>query len=435
MRRAAEPHTQQPQQITMPSIFGAGEKTTPQQQPPNKIARMSPPPTPPTPSSAAATKTAACSPTAATQLQQQLQQAQLHQQLALMQQRQHQREQIMQQREQAHREVLQTMLKLAVVGKGFLLCDEGPDTQCLTQQFSSMGLTNSAEIRGKARDLIATTDGLNKFICGVVLTDEVFAQRCSQNGRRIVDVLRSRDIAIGVVLDRGVHNIPGFDIEECTQGLDDLGARCTRYYGEGARFAKWKTVFYAGNGLPTQHAIDLNTTIQAQYAAVCQESGLVPMIDAEVIIQHSIPIEESATITETIFTSIFGALQKAHVLLEGIIFRPTFVTPGPNASNNSTPAKWSETTLQCLARTVPPAVQCVMLSSNMTDDKSLELLRGTTMLNIRKPWTVGFAFGTPLLHSFYTSWAGKPENAQAAQNVLLNKCSHFTSACLGVRLG
>ncbi|KAG4964275.1 hypothetical protein JHK82_038497 [Glycine max] len=233
----------------------------------------------------------------------------------------------------------------------------------------------------------------------------------------------------------GVVELAGTNGETTTQGFDSLGARCQQYYKAGARFAKWRAVLKIGPTEPSELSIQQNAQGLARYAIICQENGLVPIVEPEILTDGAHDIAKCAAVTETVLAAVYKALNEQHVLLEGTLLKPNMVTPGSD-SPKVPPEVIAEYTVQALRRTVPAAVPgVVFLSGGQSEEEATLNLNAMNKLEVLKPWTLSFSFGRALQQSTLKTWGGKKENVAKAQEAFLARCKANSDATLGKYVG
>jgi len=319
---------------------------------------------------------------------------------------------------------------IATPGKGILAADESTNT--IGQRFTKISLENNEENRRGYRDLLFNTkSGVHNYISGVILYDETFYQK-STDGILFPELLKSQNILTGIKVDKGTVNLPGTDSETATTGLDGLGDRCKKYYEGGARFAKWRAVLKIANGCPSQLAIQENAHTLARYAVICQENGLVPIVEPEVLMDGTHSIETSADVTERVLAATFKALNDHHVLLEGILLKPNMVLSGTQAENRASAEQVAEYTVRTLQRTVPAAVPGIMfLSGGQSEAEATANLNAINRHPGKKPWTLSFSYGRALQSSIIKTWQGDKNNIDAAREIYLQRARYNSLAVLG----
>ena len=250
-----------------------------------------------------------------------------------------------------------------------------------------------------------------------------------------MEVLREGGVLPGIKVDKGTVELPGTNGETTTQGLDGLGQRCQKYYEAGARFAKWRAVLKIGPNEPSELAIHENAYGLARYAAICQESGLVPIVEPEILVDGPHDIKKCAEVTERVLAACYKALNDHHVLLEGTLLKPNMVTPGSD-SPKVPHEVIAEYTVRALQRTMPAAVPAVVfLSGGQSEEEATLNLNAMNKLKVKKPWSLSFSFGRALQQSTLKAWAGKDENIPKAQAALLTRCKANSEATLGIYKG
>lgn len=254
-------------------------------------------------------------------------------------------------------------------------------------------------------------------------------------GKPFVDVLKEAGVLPGIKVDKGTVELAGTDGETTTQGLDGLGARCAKYYEAGARFAKWRAVLKIGPNEPSELSIHENAYGLARYAVICQENGLVPIVEPEILVDGPHDIHKCAAVTERVLAACYKALNDHHVLLEGTLLKPNMVTPGSD-SPKVTPEVVAEHTVRALQRTVPAAVPAVVfLSGGQSEEQASVNLNAINQVKGKKPWTLSFSFGRALQQSTLKAWSGKEENVKKAQAAFLTRAKANSEATLGTYKG
>ncbi|CAI9097808.1 OLC1v1034305C1 [Oldenlandia corymbosa var. corymbosa] len=325
-------------------------------------------------------------------------------------------------------ELIKTAAYIGTPGKGILAADESTGT--IGKRLSSINVENNESNRRALRELLFTTPGALECLSGVILFEETLYQKTAA-GKPFVDVLKEGGVIPGIKVDKGTVDLPGTDGETTTQGLDDLAKRCQEYYSAGARFAKWRAVLKIGPNEPSQLAINENANGLARYAIICQQNGLVPIVEPEILVDGSHDIDKCADVTERVLAACYKALNDHHVLLEGTLLKPNMVTPG-SKSAKATPEKIAEYTVRALQRTMPPAVPAVVfLSGGQSEEEATLNLNAMNKLQTKKPWSLTFSFGRALQQSTLKTWAGKTENLQKAQAAFLARCKANSQATLG----
>ena len=246
-----------------------------------------------------------------------------------------------------------TISALMAHGKGLLAANESDKT--IAERFRPFAIEPTEENRRRYRQMLFTTPGVEKYISGVILFDETIRQR-ADDGRTFVDLLVERGITPGIKVDRGTVPLAGSPDERITEGLDGLRDRLEEYRALGARFAKWRAVISIGAERPSAYAIDTNAHALARYASLCQEAGLVPIVEPEVLMDGDHSLEQSFAATEAALDRVFAALRAQRVVLEQMLLKPNMVLPGASSPRQATVPEVAEATVRCLRRTVPAAV-------------------------------------------------------------------------------
>jgi fructose-bisphosphate aldolase class I len=320
-------------------------------------------------------------------------------------------------------------------GKGILAADES--TGSMDKRLNSLGVENTEENRRQYRQILFTADPkMNEHISGVILFHETLYQK-TDDGTPFVKLLQSQGIVPGIKVDKGVVPLAG-TIGECTtQGLDDLNARCAAYKKDGAQFAKWRCVLKIGSHVPSHLAMLENANVLARYASICQQNGLVPIVEPEVLPDGEHDIHRCAKVTETVLGYVYKALNDHHVYLEGTLLKPNMVTAGQACATKYTSVDVALATVKALSRTVPPAVPGVVFLSGgqSEEDATLNLDAINKISTIKKPWALTFSYGRALQASALKAWGGKTENIKAAQGELMKRARANGSAAVGKYAG
>lgn len=298
------------------------------------------------------------------------------------------------------------------------------------------GVENTEENRRYYRQLLFTTPGLNEYVSGTITFEETLFHT-ADDGTPFPDLLRKQGIVVGIKVDKGVVPLAGTDGETVTQGLDDLAKRCQKYYAAGARFAKWRGVLnIKDSGCPSELSIQANVQALARYASICQQNGLVPIVEPEVLMDGSHSVERAAEITEKVLAAQYKALADNHVLLEGTMLKPNMVRAGEGCSKGATIEDIARATVRVLQHTVPVAVPGIcFLSGGMSEEDATLALHAINAFEGKKPWALTFSYGRALQQSVQKVWAGKKENTEAAQKQLLIRAKANSEAALGKYTG
>ncbi|GAQ78678.1 Fructose-biphosphate aldolase [Klebsormidium nitens] len=329
-------------------------------------------------------------------------------------------------------EVIANANKLAQPGKGILASDES--TRTVGKRLQSVGLDNTEANRQAFREMLYTTPGIGQYLSGAILFHETLFQSTA-NGTPFVKVLGEAGILPGIKVDVGLVPIPGTDGETSTLGLDDLTNRSRAYYEQGARFAKWRAVLKIGANLPSSLAIAMNARDLARYASICQQSGLVPIVEPEILIDGDHTLERSAEVAERVFAAVVAALHEHRVCLEGILLKPQMILPGAESPQKASPEEIAAATLRTLRRTIPPAVPGVMfLSGGQSEQEAtvnLNTLNSLALQTGGAPWTLSFSFGRALQASPLRIWSGDASKVEEAQEMAVGLARVNAEAVLG----
>ncbi|MGH7397970.1 MAG: class I fructose-bisphosphate aldolase [Candidatus Rokuibacteriota bacterium] len=306
-----------------------------------------------------------------------------------------------------------TARALVPPAKGILAADES--TRTITRRFAALGIESTAERRRAYRQMLFTTPGTADFISGVILFDETIRQGAA-DGTPFAEMLARQGIVPGIKVDRGTTKLADAPGEEITEGLDGLRDRLVEYRGLGAKFAKWRAVIRIGPGLPSARCIDANAHALARYASLCQEEGLVPIVEPEVLIDGDHPIARSFEVTEATLHSVFAALHALRVAPEAMLLKPSMVLAGSECPQQAGVTEVAEATLRCLRRTVPPAVPgIVFLSGGQSDEHATLHLNAMNARDERAPWQLSFSYGRALQGAAMAAWKGDPASVPAGQ--------------------
>jgi fructose-bisphosphate aldolase class I len=297
-------------------------------------------------------------------------------------------------------------------GKGILAADESSGT--IKKRFDGIKLESTEESRRTYRELLFTTAGVSDFISGVIFYEETLGQK-TRDGVPFADYLSKQGIIPGIKVDTGAKPLTNFPGETITEGLDGLRERLAGYHKVGARFAKWRAVIDIAETIPTPFAIEANAHALARYAALCQEAGIVPIVEPEVLMDGAHSIERCEQVTSDALSAVFSQLHAHRVHLEGMILKPNMVISGKKAASRANRQQVAEATIRCLKRYVPAAVPGIaFLSGGQSSEEATEHLSLMNKLG-PLPWALSFSYGRALQDVALKTWAGKPENFAAAQ--------------------
>jgi fructose-bisphosphate aldolase class I len=328
-------------------------------------------------------------------------------------------------------ELIKIANNLVSKGKGILAADESTGT--IGKRLAAIKLENTEENRRQYRQLLFQSNvELAQYISGVILYEETLYQK-ADNGQTFVQILKSKGIVPGIKVDKGTVPLAGTDGETTTQGLDGLGDRCRKYKADGADFAKWRNTIKIGPHQPTQLALFENANVLARYASICQQNGLVPIVEPEVLIDGEHDLETCQLVQEQVLAAVYKALSDHHVLLEGTLLKCSMVTPGQACVKTYTVEQNALATVTALRRTVPAAVPgVVFLSGGQSEEEATVNLNAINQVPLLKPWSLSFSFGRALQQSVLKAWSGKPENVTESQNELMKRAKFNSQASLGI---
>ncbi|KAF8118366.1 hypothetical protein N665_0005s0132 [Sinapis alba] len=327
-------------------------------------------------------------------------------------------------------ELVKTAKTIASPGRGILAMDESNAT--CGKRLASIGLENTEANRQAYRTLLVSAPGLGQYISGAILFEETLYQS-TVDGKKMVDVLVDQSIVPGIKVDKGLVPLVGSNDESWCQGLDGLASRTAAYYQQGARFAKWRTVVSIPNG-PSALAVQEAAWGLARYAAISQDSGLVPIVEPEILLDGEHNIDRTYEVAEKVWAEVFFYLAQNNVMFEGILLKPSMVTPGADSKERATPEQVASYTLKLLRNRIPPAVPGIMFLSGGQSE-----LEATLNLNAMNqgtnPWHVSFSYARALQNTCLKTWGGREENVKAAQETLLTRAKANSLAQLGKYTG
>jgi fructose-bisphosphate aldolase class I len=304
--------------------------------------------------------------------------------------------------------------------KGLLAMDESTPT--CNKRFASLGIPQTEEARRAYREMIVTTAGLGEWIGGAILYDETIRQQKS-DGTPFVKVLIEAGIVPGIKVDAGAKELAGHPGEKVTEGLDGLRDRLAEYVRMGARFAKWRAVITIGDGIPSWGCIHANAHALARYAALCQEAGLVPVVEPEVLMDGEHTLAQCCEVTDKVLRTVFSELFAQRVMLEGMILKPNMVLPGLSCPNQEAVEEVADTTVNCLLRAVPAAIPAIVFLSGgqSAELASARLNAMNARFKSRLPWALAFSFARAIQQPALELWKGQDANVLAAQRALYHR--------------
>lgn len=319
-------------------------------------------------------------------------------------------------------QLIDTAKALVADDKGLLAMDESNPT--CNKRFAKLGIPQTEEFRRAYRELIVTTPGLGESISGAILYDETIRQQ-KKDGTPFAKALADAGIIPGIKVDAGAKDLAAHPGEKITEGLDGLRERLSEYFQMGARFAKWRAVIAIGDGLPTRSCIEANAHALARYAALCQEVGLVPIVEPEVLMDGDHTLEVSRKVTEEVLRNVFIQLNCQCVLLEGMILKPNMVLPGLSCPTQESADKVADITMKSLWRTVPAAVPGIaFLSGGQSAELASARLNAMNhRFKSQLPWALSFSFARAIQQPALEIWRGQEANVKAAQQALVHRAN------------
>jgi fructose-bisphosphate aldolase, class I len=311
-----------------------------------------------------------------------------------------------------------TASALLAPGKGILAADESLPT--IGKRFKELGIASTEENRRDYRELLFRTSGLGESISGAILFDETIRQKAS-GGTPLVALLEAQGIIPGIKVDAGAVPLPAFDGEKFTSGLDGLRERLTEYRQLGARFTKWRAVIDIGNGIPTETCVETNATLLALFAALCQEAGLVPIVEPEVLMDGDHGIERCEEVISFTLKTVFKALDRHRVSLKGMLLKSGMVLSGKDCPKQADDAQVAAATIRCFRHSVPAGVPGIVFLSGGQGDVEATRRLNAICLSKGLPWKLTFSYGRALQDAPMRTWDGKPANVAAAQGALKHR--------------
>jgi fructose-bisphosphate aldolase class I len=318
--------------------------------------------------------------------------------------------------------LIHTARMMVADDKGLLAIDESSST--CNKRFAKWGIPQNEKTRRAYRELIVTTPGLGESISGAILYDETIRQK-KKDGTPFVKAVADAGIIPGIKVDIGAKALAGRPSEKITEGLDGLRDRLTEYLQMGARFAKWRAVLAVGDGIPSRGCVEANANALARYAALCQETGLVPVVEPEVLMEGKHSLARCFEITEEVLRTVFNHLYSQGVMLEGLILKPNMVLPGLACPEQESEDVVADATVKCLLRAAPAAVPGIaFLSGGQSGELASARLNAMNVrFKSRMPWALAFSFGRAIQQPALEIWNGKESNVLAAQQALYHRAT------------
>jgi len=329
-------------------------------------------------------------------------------------------------------ELQETAQKLVRPGRGLLACDESTGT--VGSRLESIGMENIEENRRDWRELLFRSPNLGDYVSGAILFEETLYQDAA-DGTPFTEVLKEQGIVPGIKVDTGLKPlIGGVEGETWCSGLDGLYDKCALHYARGARFAKWRTALRidVDKGCPTDYAIDEAAHGLSRYARICQETGLVPIVEPEILIDGTHDIATTAKIQEVVVSKCYQKLKEVGCLLEGTLLKPSMTVSGVDCKDKASIEDVAKMTVQTLERCVPASVPGItFLSGGLSEEDSSLFLNAINSIKRKGPWAMTFSFSRANQSSALKAWGGKKENVEAAQKALLARAQANSEASLG----
>lgn len=325
-------------------------------------------------------------------------------------------------------ELVTTAQALVAPGKGILAIDESTGT--IAKRLASVNIESTEDARRDYRSTLLTTPGLGEHISGAILFDETLRQS-TPDGRPLINVMQEQGIIAGIKVDKGAKALAGHGGEKVTEGLDGLRERLQEYHELGARFAKWRAVITIGEGIPSSACIEANAHALARYAALCQEAGLVPIVEPEVLMDGAHDLDDCFDVTEATLRSLFAQLYEQDVILEGVVLKASMVISGSQCEERADVDEVAQATLTCLLNAVPAAVAgIVFLSGGQGDQEATAHLDAMNRMG-EFAWPLSFSYGRALQQAALKSWAENRGNPEPPQRALAHRARMNGLAALG----
>ena len=323
--------------------------------------------------------------------------------------------------------LIETARRLVAGDKGLLAMDESNPT--CDKRFAKLGIRQTVEARRAYRELIITTPGLGECISGAILYDETIRQN-KKDGTPFIKDITDAGIIPGIKVDAGAKDLAAHSGEKITEGLDGLRDRLEEYSHMGARFAKWRAVIALGDGIPSRGCIEANAQALARYAALCQEAGLVPVVEPEVLMDGEHSLKRCGEVTEEVLRMVFNQLYVQRVMLGGMILKPNMVLPGLSCPKQETVDEVADATVRCLLRAVPAAIPGIaFLSGGQSGELASARLNAMNVrFKSRLPWAVAFSFARAIQQPALEIWRGEESHVSSAQQALYHRAKCNTAA-------
>lgn len=307
---------------------------------------------------------------------------------------------------------------LVAPGKGILAADESEGT--IKKRFDTIGVESTEENRRSYREILFTTPGVEEFISGVIMFDETLRLSSLAQGKPPAKILEEKGIIPGIKVDKGAKDMAAFSGEKVTEGLDGLRERFEEYKNLGAKFSKWRAVITIGDGIPTQICIDSNSEALARFAALSQEAGLVPIVEPEVLMDGGHDIVKCEEVTYQTLKSVFSALSRHKVFLEGLLLKPNMILPGKD-NGKASPEQIADSTLRIFKEVVPVDLPGIVFLSGGQAPEEATLNLNALNVKDEGPWQLSFSYGRALQEPTLKAWGGNNDNREAAQKAFYHK--------------
>jgi fructose-bisphosphate aldolase class I len=326
-------------------------------------------------------------------------------------------------------QLVETAQAMVAPGKGILAIDESTGT--IQKRLAAVGVESTEDNRRDYRSMMLSTPGLGEHISGAILYDETIRQK-APDGTPMVELMTKAGILPGIKVDKGAKALAGFEGEKVTEGLDGLRERLAEYAKLGAKFAKWRAVITIGDDTPSRACLDANAHALARYAALCQEAGIVPIVEPEVLMDGGHDLDTSYDVTEATLKALFAELYEQNVLLEGTVLKASMVISGSDAADRAGTEEVAEATIDCLLNAVPAATAgVVFLSGGQGDVEATAHLDAMNKMG-SLPWPLSFSYGRALQAECLKTWAADPKgNREKAQKILAHRAKMNGLAALG----
>ena len=327
-------------------------------------------------------------------------------------------------------DLIQIANAMVADGKGILAADESTPT--CTKRFESIGVGSTDVSRNTYRDMLFSAEGMENHISGVILFDETLRQSALGDGTPYPEYLSAKSVLAGIKVDKGAKAFAGHAGEKVTEGLDGLRERLAEYSDLGAKFAKWRAVITIGEDIPSRACIEANAHALARYAALCQEAGIVPIVEPEVLMDGDHTIDDCFVETEETLQVVFEELFKQGVLLEGMILKPNMIISALDCPEQASVDEVAEATVECFLRVVPAAVPGIcFLSGGQSDLVATQHLNAMNALGVDLPWKLSFSYGRALQAAALNAWSGDAANVPAAQQAFMHRAKCNGAAAIG----